>query len=233
MKPKLFIHIPKTGGTTIWRVNGMTIVGKKHLPPAHVSSLTRYFHNSRQRLEICHARWKDLGEKIQNEYQSFAIVRNPWDRTVSRFTYGKRKNIIPKKYPFKKFLEQRLENDRLYSWHQPINSWCQQKDYVTEANKLPCDIFRFEYYNDVLSYLNISKPIRIRRISNGVKDDNGTTIIGKKDYREFYDNESNEIIADWYEEDIKFFGFTFDGAAIKNIKNIPVAQLDRAQVCGT
>lgn len=35
-------------------------------------------------------------------------------------------------------------------------------------------------------------------------------------YQDIYTKETIQIVADWYKEDIDFFGFDFDGAATKN-----------------
>lgn len=214
-KPKLFIHIPKNGGMTIRHANNVIGVNEKRLPNPYIHLLKYHFCDP----NMGHARWRDLKRGVQERFQTFAIVRNPWSRTVSRFTFGKLKKIIPENHSFKKFLEQRLElGDKEFYWHRATKGWYQQKDYVTsETDEVMCDLFRFEHFSDILSYLDIDEPVRIHKVSNGTRANNETTIIDRKDYREFYDEESKQIIADWYEADIKFFGFTFDGTATKNV----------------
>ena len=49
-----------------------------------------------------------------------------------------------------------------------------------------------------------------------VKKENVT---GYKNYTNFYDNKTIQIVADWYKKDIDFWGFDFNTAATKNYFN--------------
>lgn len=156
-----------------------------------------------------HARWRDWREDLQNEYKAFAIVRNPWSRTVSRYTFalhveGDRSG----NQSFREFLDERhVYGERPYYWHRAIRGWYPQIDYVIdEFGKLRCDVLRFAT-DDVARYFELSKALKIRNISN----------IDGKDYRDFYSTEEHDIVADWYQKDIDYFGFTFDGDATRNI----------------
>lgn len=60
----IFIHVPKTGGTSI--ATALGVHGKGHIP------LSRYYAADPERLARAF---------------SFAIVRNPWDRLLSAYTY--------------------------------------------------------------------------------------------------------------------------------------------------
>lgn len=146
-----------------------------------------------------HERWLDLN--ISKKTPSFGIVRNPWSRCVSRYMFS-RLNIS-----FKDFIDKRLEWDGL--WHDPVTSWSAQYDYVCDENGyLCCSILRLEHLNNDLSNYMKTKV--------NVKKENVT---GYKNYTNFYDNKTIQIVADWYKKDIDFWGFDFNTAATKNYFN--------------
>ncbi|NND77890.1 MAG: hypothetical protein HKN39_06875, partial [Flavobacteriales bacterium] len=95
-----------------------------------------------------------------------------------------------------------------YFWHRTTVGWFDQKDYVSdEDGNLRCDILRFENYDeDTRAYLELSTSIPKRNARSE-----------KIDYKDLYTSKQREEIADWYKEDIEFFGFDFDTGATKNI----------------
>jgi len=84
-KKLIFIHIPKTAGTSIERVLG----GGGHLG---ILPIKEYFDRNAFQ-----------GEKFE-DYFKFTFIRNPWDRLVSYFFYfgGKEKN-------FKRYVMEELD----------------------------------------------------------------------------------------------------------------------------
>ena len=188
-----------------------------HISPEYTAKLCDVMLKAGEHHGAEHARWRDVRKDIRDKYKAFAIVRNPWSRTVSRFTFyvlaaehGKIK--IPVNYTFKQFLEERHKyGGREFYWHRAIRGWYPQVDYVTdEAGALKCDILRLEhFYDDSRDLLGIT-DLPVRNISN----------IDRKDYRTFYGPDEQELVADWYKRDVEFFGFTFDGPATRNIWNV-------------
>jgi hypothetical protein len=69
----LFIHITRTGGTSV----ETALLGKDWW---HIDDLTKHISASQAR-EI-------YGEEVWNSYYRFSIVRNPWDRLVSMWATG-------------------------------------------------------------------------------------------------------------------------------------------------
>tara|TARA_Y100000004_G_scaffold43622_1_gene47761 strand:- start:21 stop:626 length:606 start_codon:yes stop_codon:yes gene_type:complete len=190
---KLFIHIPKNGGSSVKadeRTNKFVIfntgVG-------------------------WHSRWKDTPKKISDAYKAFGIIRNPWSRTVSRYMFGVESiyrgdhGAIPKN--FDEFLETRYvwKNE----WADPIRSWNTQYDYVCDdEDNVCCDILRLEHIDyDLPKYFNID-------IKQGVVKENATGYT--QDYRNVYNDNTIQIVADWYQQDIDYWGFDFDTGATKN-----------------
>ena len=183
---RLFIHIPKNGGTS----------AQKEMTT----------------LSFGHDRWRDVPRDIRYIHQSFAVIRNPWARMVSRYVMG-----IPTSNTndhgttwntFEEFLETRyVWTDK--EWNDPIRSWNTQYDYVCDENDVVrCDILRLEFIDDELSpYLNLNTPYIVRE---NVGD-------YTRNYQDYYNNEQTiQIVADWYEQDIDYWGFDFDTSATKN-----------------
>jgi hypothetical protein len=228
MKKYHFIHIPKNGGMTIRRSQLMgniaTSTPGSHISPEYTKALHEqmakyYEHHGNE-----HARWRDLNKEAQGR-KCFAIVRNPWSKVVSRYTFlmsmfnpshGSYNKMVnhPTYEPksFEEFLEERhVWGDKEFFWHRAIRGWYCQVDHVSDFDgNIKCDILRLENLNeDVNKYFNTNINLRSRNVSN----------VDKKDYRDFYTPETKKIIEDWYADDIETFGFTFDGPATKNIWN--------------
>jgi len=218
---KIFIHIPKNAGMTIRRSPQLK---------DKIQAATPDIHRSRQYTESVlarmnkigdhhgfeHARWRDLNPSFARGHDAFAIVRNPWDRVVSRYFFAKKVIEVEKKEPvgkhkidsFEHFLEERHEwGNMKYMWHRAIRGWYPAYDYVTdEAGKIRCDIMRFENLNDdIKAYFKLADMSRARNVT-GLNED----------YKTIYTPETIQIVADWYKKDIDTWGFDFDTGATKN-----------------
>jgi len=194
---RLFIHIPKNGGTSVHYE--IMVHGIKKKSKSEEIDIKTFGHD----------RWKDVPTEIRYTHQSFAVIRNPWARVISRYVMG-----IPTQHTnehgttwntFEEFLETRhLWTDK--EWNDPIRSWNTQYDYVCdEDNIVRCDSLRLEHIDDeLIPYLQLdTKSIR--------KDNN-------KSHQDYYNNNSKsiQIVADWYAQDIDYWGFDFDTSATKN-----------------
>lgn len=222
MFKKIFIHIPKNAGTTI-RLNpefadkiveaGPSIHKSKEYSAAvkaHMDSIGD--HHGYQ-----HARWRDLDRRIAESMEAFAIVRNPWDRVVSRYFFAKKLIEVEKKEPVGKhkidslehFLEERFEWGNMeYMWHRAVRGWYNQKEYVIdEEGKVRCNIIRLEHFDrEIPQYLGVNNLNRRRNV----------TALNKQSYQEIYTPKTIQIVADWYKDDIDYWGFDFDSPATKN-----------------
>jgi hypothetical protein len=198
----IFIHIPKTGGTSI----------EAMFDPKAPSRDVQYKHWS----------LSDYFEQKEyiSEYFSFSFVRNPWSLTVSMYNYLWHSNYnFPKvsrsnpKYKFifnlsfKDFiLHQKFQSGTLKSgdiFSDKINTKnLFQLDFVTHNNKLVDFIGKFE--NLQQDFDTICEKIGIAR--QELPHENKTN---RKHYTEYYDNETREIVAQKYAKDIEYFGYKF------------------------
>ncbi len=138
----VFVHIPRTGGTSVEvalgdharrpiarTVNGSTVLPHKHDTALELRAL--------------------LGSAWE-QYFRFSIVRNPWERMLSDYHFFR--SIGPQLYPEFSAREQQLADDAqrlpLDEWlaHNAANLRMCQLDYLTDAHgKLLVDsICRFE-----------------------------------------------------------------------------------------
>lgn len=218
----IFIHIPKTAGTSIedafdhfseFKGRG----GQDHRTIRDLEPLRpEYF------LTPDAGRYRDLGRRYANrlrntknpanriyvnadqyqDYFKFSFVRNPWSRAVSWYKNVIRDEIhraefkIPENISFKEFIIDYPDNWGL----KPQTHWLKSfngdypLDFVGRFESLESD-FK-EACAKIGSPPNISLPHKIK--GNGV------------DYRTFFDQESVEILAERYSEEIDFFGYSFD-----------------------
>lgn len=181
----LFIHIPRTGGTSIeeqFQYNGDRKGGdgKKHF------NLEGYK--------------KELTDKQFNTYFKFTFVRNPWDIMISKYMcnwYALKHRGGEIGYRSGKSLKYFLEHyqpakhehgDGFFDYFDP-----DQMDFVG----------RFENRVEDIKY--ICEKIGINIDTNTKKRSNRQ----KKHYTEYYDDETRSIVAKKYAKDIEYFGYKF------------------------
>lgn len=219
---RLFIHIPKNAGMTIRRsdiLKNKMIVARPviYKTPKYSQELLATMNKTKDHQGFEHARWRDIDPRITNTHRSFAIIRNPWDRVVSRFFFAKLVIEVQKKSPqsyantssFEAFLEERHEwGGKEYMWHRAIRGWYPAFDHVSdESGKIQCDCLRFENLeNDLCRYFDIPKMTRPRNVTG----------LNKGSYMDIYNKKTIQIVADWYEKDIVTWGFDFDTGAREN-----------------
>jgi len=219
---KIFVHIPKNAGMTIRHstflkdkilVNG----AQTHKSREYTNGLLETMKKTGDHHGIEHARWIDLKPKYTSAHKAFAVIRNPWDRVVSRYFFAKKVIEVEKKQTseyadtssFEAFLEERHKwGDKEYMWHRAVRGWYPAVDHVTDSNgKLKCDMLRLEHLNkDLIAYFKIPMMSRPRNV----------TAMNKGTYKDMYNKETIQIIADWYKKDIDMWGFDFDSGPTKN-----------------
>ncbi|MES0883400.1 sulfotransferase family 2 domain-containing protein [Roseibium sp. SCP14] len=219
-KKHLFIHIPKNGGMAIRQApelqGRLVLANRRRLKSkSYADGLKGHMGKTGAQPGYEHARYRDVDISVRKATRAFAIVRNPWSRTVSRFKFAlQTRNNGAQKHnynqeAFETFLEERHAwGQEDYYWHRAIRGWYPQEDYlIDEQNQLSVDILRQEFLGEELrKYLTLKNDLQPRNVSKA----------SGSDYRELYTARTIQIIADWYEADIKRFGFDFDTAASRN-----------------
>lgn len=213
----VYIHIPKTAGTSIetWfdyhgeeeRRGRQDHRSLKHLQQAIWPSsrgrfgVQHFIHFVNQRYK---ARRMDFACVTQNEYQTFfkfAIVRNPWDRVYSWYRNVMRDEIhqhelgVPAGCEFDDFLVRHLDNWAL----EPQMFWLRDAE-----DKMGLDyVGKFEELQQAFDV--ICERLGVADSSLPKKLDSGTS-----DFRSGYSGPGRDIVAGKYAEEIKMFNYSFD-----------------------
>jgi hypothetical protein len=208
----IFVHIPKNGGMSVRRGCPDLIFGQKQNLISQQYCVD--FHNTMVQYGYStgyeHARWRDFNKDLRERNTAFAAVRNPWERTASRYTFAVKCKIESGKGSFMDFLNERhVYADKPFFWHRAVWGWYPQKDYVVgEDGKMRCDIIRTEHLTE-----DLEKYTGVRYKTRHNISDTGRKMLGITDWRDLYGDEEYDIVADWYKEDIEFFGFDFNSPA--------------------
>ena len=194
-----FVHIPKTGGTSVREVieklDEREAIPKTFYAP-HGKDLNKYINILNSNPEIFR----------------FTFVRNPWDRAVSSYLYMCAVNEINEKTTgFKKFISDYCndcydhpnKNEEI-KWHmieQHLLVYDEQKPMVDSVG-------RFENlqtdFNRILEKINI--PPQSLPHKKKTK---------RKHYAKYYDAESRELVGRLYAKDIELFNYEFDCSPFK------------------
>ena len=190
-KKFIFIHIPKTAGhsiDTMFLDLGLVDEGLWHYTS----------------LEMI----KKFNRKMWDEYFSFSIVRNPWSRFLSEYIWqgGNFKTAIETKWGNKDIsFEDFCKSD--FSWYPEYEKSClckTQYSYLVDNKRNICvkKIIKFENLQE--EFLDVFNKIDIPKIK--IPHRNKTE---HRPYWEYYNDETKEIVAERFKEDIEFFGYKF------------------------
>ncbi len=139
-----------------------------------------------------------VGEEIWNGYFKFTVERNPWDRQVSLYYHrtGKRHRNID----FETFVSSqiyralhvvKLNNYDIYSINGEV-----AVDYVLRYENLAED------FQKVLDILGIEERVTLDNFRANWRKT-------RRDYREYYNSHTRDLIARWYRREIEAFDYKF------------------------
>lgn len=186
----IFIHIPKTAGTSLVR--------------------TLFDTDSR------HLRYREY-EKANPQkfarYFKFTFVRNPWDRLYSAFSFLKKGGMHEAD---RRWAEENLSSyadfdNFVKGWVNPENVWScihfypQHYFICDDQLNLKMDfVGRFESLKDdfMIVQQRLCLPVKSLPIINASAKKNA--------YIQHYNDETRKIVSETYAEDIKMFSYLFD-----------------------
>ena len=211
----LFVHIPKCGGSSIeqvfvklaglnWKTRAPLLLGPNRQaergPP-------RLAHLTAEQYVSCN----HLPQSTFDEYFKFTFVRNPWARAVSIY-YSTAYNLYP---DFKSYVVDRFSRNSKHTsnwFSQPQSSFFLDQD----GWPLVDFIGRLESIND--DFLRVAQHLQLGEIHlphrNKTKREGYREVIENDStdyaYKAFYDEETREIVSDYYREDIYLLDYRFD-----------------------
>lgn len=189
----IFLHIPKTGGTSIRGALGYPTTGRSHLPWYVYYSADSVFFDKAFK---------------------FAMVRNPWDRVVSAYHYlaqgGNNANNLSlareiRKYDdFTDFVKSGLSRGAFRS----NLLFLPQSNFLIDGDRgLRVDfVGKLENFSEDFERIAQRLPFNILPVSNLNRSSR------PHDYMQYFEDE--EVVAavtEIYRQDIEIFQYSFDG----------------------
>jgi len=179
----VFIHINKTAGSSIEKA--------LKLPHEHKTALEKI---------------EEIGRDSWDKKLTFAVVRNPWDKVVSHFHYRVKTNQTGlREHPveFREWVKRAYGNrDPLY--YDKPKMFMPQMDWISERDGriLVDEIIHFENISSEFTDLlqTLGKNVTLQHVK---RSDRGN-------YRNYYDQETMEVVRIWFERDIDRLGYRFE-----------------------
>jgi len=132
-------------------------------------------------------------DNVWRSYFKFAFERNPWDRQVSFYQHRYRKEPAPPSFP--EFIHgdkrARINNYEIYSLDGDV-----AVDFIGRYENLEADL------KHALSQVGLTLDEALPRAKGTFRKD-------KRPYREFYDDDTRDIVGDWYAREIKLLDYAF------------------------
>ena len=210
----LFVHIAKTGGTSVRAALRRYRWSGRYGPALFVASMISQATRPRHRLGVKFPRHAKviaaqemLPAEVFDALFKFVFVRNPWDLQVSSWHHIAREkpHVIAGVQTFADFLRLKFDPERPYDYMLDISREL-QSDYIVDlhGNTLVDYIGRYE--NLQRDFDTVCARIGIPR----VRLPHERRAFDRDDYRRYYDDDTHALVAEHYAPDIERLGYTFD-----------------------
>ena len=183
----VFIHIPKTAGTSIESL---------FINNAHIKDVPGK-----------HNMVRDIGSEFLKKYFSFTFVRNPWSRMVSYYEFRIKRSFDMYNHgdSFKKWISFLHSSDvkRIDAYQFNLAIKNQYEFLINKSNEISVDfIGKFENLQEDFNTICDKIGIPYQELPHENKSKH-------KHYTEYYDDETRSIVAEKYAKDIEYFGYKF------------------------
>tara|TARA_E500000178_G_scaffold351891_1_gene414038 strand:+ start:3435 stop:4115 length:681 start_codon:yes stop_codon:yes gene_type:complete len=212
----IFVAIPKTGTTSIRKQlqqTGKPLIKAPHLNIVQIRQAINLFFQIRQlgtnkaypsaNVKSCSDIQLESDSFFNNSFK-FSSVRNPWERAVS--LYSRKEGIqLKSKISFREFIEQHFyasDTCVIPTLHKNQYDWlCDEK-----GSMLADYVFKLENFREALPEIDKRSMGRLK-----LKElqENKNPLSHSERYREFYNDQTKNLIAKRFEKDIDYFKFSF------------------------
>ncbi len=203
-KKFIFIHNYKTAGTSIKTVLTpfADYSNKSRNPLKRIKYLRGIYPSFFSRSLPAHSKASEIKQELGESYEkyfSFAFIRNPWDWQVSLYMYML-KNTSHHQHSFIKQMD---------GFDQYIRWRCEhevrlQADFVCDKSGtlLVNYIGRFEHLQKSIDTICRNIGIPLAKLPHKNRSNEGS-------YKQFYSNETIQLVRKSFELDIELFGYEF------------------------
>lgn len=201
----IFVHIPKCGGSSVEDVIWPNKEDRteSNLWMGFVSKFENKYQTGGLQHLLAQQIRQEVGPEVFSDYFKFTMVRNPWDKAVSQFTYMQKRKDLRDDIGMRK-------NDEFKTYLSLIKKtrhvqWMPQHFFVMsdEGEVLVDFIGRFERFEDdihaILKKLHIDSVENIPHRKKSLRSH----------YRDYYDSESQEMVREMYKLDVLAFDYDF------------------------
>ena len=184
----IFTHIPKNAGTSV--------------------SKTLFNNNTISHTPIS---WFQLTEPdLFDQYFKFCIVRNPWDRILSSYTYFKSGAAKKKGKDWSDF------TNNFPTFDDFISKWLTRENtdrsvIFTPQYKFICDKLGYPCMDLIARFENLEEDFKVicSRFSINEKLPQLNASTKRKHYASYYSDKSRQLVEDVYSRDIELFNYSF------------------------
>lgn len=199
----IFVHIPRTGGSSIEDALALTNPGNKE----DLATLSGWIDSAELRAQqfvspvLQHLAFREIQRLVPEEtvssYFAFAMVRNPWDRLLSNYLFERNH--------FFHFNPDAQSYMALTDYIDQLNPFLRQSqsDFVEDQHGCLDFVGRFENLTEDFSRV----AARLHRRPPPLAHLNRTR---HDHYSRYYCDESREKVATLYGRDIETFGYRFE-----------------------
>jgi len=181
----VFVHINKTAGTSIGRAIGLSV--KRHLTAKEIIA--------------------EVGKQNWDSAYKFTVVRNPWDKVVSLYEYRRKKNktqIASRSITFTEWVKLTHGQNKNSFYNNNVKSFQPQVEWLKDDEGIIAIDFVARFETLHTDFEQIRTAIGNKTYLSHLNASN------RKNYKEYYTNETRKIVGRWCHEDIEIFGYTFD-----------------------
>jgi hypothetical protein len=213
----LFVHIAKTGGTSVRDSLGRYKWSDPYRFPqflcSKISGLTGHRIGAKfPRHAKAIAAQEMLPRDVYEQLFKFAFVRNPWDLQVSSYHHIRRErpDLLTEIPDFAAILRWKFDPQRPAQYHADMSTVVQSDYLIDLQGRLIVDyVGRYEHLVEDFETACRKIGIRAPNLRHSRRATDRT-----RDYRAYFDDASAALIARHYQADCERFGYRFDDPSV-------------------